>query len=161
MKSLCIFIVFLLYSHVPNTGNIAILSQNTEFNAKIEEFSPEALKTYIIKKKLLHPDIVYAQAVWETGNFTSNVFKENNNLFGMKHVSKNGKRKTTSIGRNRKHAVYENWKKSVDDYVLWQEMFKKTPIKTEKEYYKMLGRIYATDPNYVKNIKQLINHENI
>lgn len=31
---------------------------------------------------IAYPDVVLAQARLETGNFTSKVFKENNNLFG-------------------------------------------------------------------------------
>ena len=40
---------------------------------------------------------ITAQAAHETGNFTSKIFKENNNLFGMK---KPAVRKTYAIGEN-------------------------------------------------------------
>jgi len=45
--------------------------------------------------------LITAQAGFETGNFTSVIFKENNNLFGMKLPKV---RKTTAIGENRGHA---------------------------------------------------------
>ena len=52
----------------------------------IVEFSEENLKEYICLKKIKHPEIVYAQALIETGGFTSTIYKQNNNLFGMKYV---------------------------------------------------------------------------
>src|SRR5690554_3322128 len=44
----------------------------------------DELLTLIFKLRLEHPDIVFAQAILETGNFKSEIFKENKNLFGLK-----------------------------------------------------------------------------
>ncbi len=166
MKTLCIFLLFFLFSHTPDIENKVILAGNVEITTKTEEFSPEALKAYISEKELLHPEIVYAQAIWETGGFESRIFKENNNLFGMKYIhdcncsiTRKGTRETTAIGSKYKHAVYDNWKSSVDDYLLWQKMFKKTPIVKETDYFTLLGKWYATDPNYVKHIKNIKNKQ--
>lgn len=63
--------------------------------------------------------IILAQARHETGNFTSDVFWENNNAFGMKQPKK---RQTTCIGTNRGHGVYEDLRSNVTDYVLWMQM---------------------------------------
>ena len=60
--------------------------------------------------------LIVAQAGFETGNFTSVIFKENNNLFGMKLAKV---RKTTAIGENRGHAVYRNLEECVKDYWLY------------------------------------------
>lgn len=60
--------------------------------------------------------LITAQAGFETGNFTSVIFKENNNLFGMKLPKV---RKTTAIGENRGHAVYRTIEDSVKDYWLY------------------------------------------
>lgn len=60
--------------------------------------------------------MIFAQAAHETGNFTSDIFKENNNLFGMKMPRV---RKTTAIGENRGHAVYKSVEDSVKDYWLY------------------------------------------
>ena len=52
----------------------------------------QKLKIYILiwfykikypKYLFLPTTLVYSQSVLETGNFTSNVFKENNNLFNI------------------------------------------------------------------------------
>ena len=120
------------------------------------EFNERNLKAYIELKGIKHPHIVYAQAVLETGNFTSKIFKKNNNLFGMRHVKTNKFRETTSIGSRYKHAIYKSWKSSVDDYLLWQQMYKVTPIETEEDYFKLLGKKYATDKKYVNSLKPLL-----
>lgn len=60
--------------------------------------------------------MIFAQAAHETGNFTSDIFKENNNLFGMKLARV---RKTTAIGENRGHAVYKSIEDSIADYWLY------------------------------------------
>lgn len=123
------------------------------------EFNEQNLTAYIKSKNLKHPHIVYAQAKLETGNFTSTIFRENNNLFGMKYVhdfKSSRKRPTTAIGSKYSHAVYKHWKESVDDYLLWQQMFKKTPIEKENDYFNLLGKRYAEDKRYVKVLKTII-----
>lgn len=116
----------------------------------IPKFTKENLQQYILTKRIIHPEIVFAQAVLETGNFSSRIFRENHNLFGMRLAKK---RRTLAIGERYNHAVYNNWMESVDDYLLWQQQFKKTPLELEKHYYRLLDRIYAEDPNYVKVVK--------
>ena len=113
-------------------------------------FSKENMMRLMYSLKIAHPDIVMAQAIIESGNFKSNIFKENNNLFGMKMPEY---RKTTAIGINRGHAVYRNWRESVIDYALWQG--KRARYSTTNQYLRRL-RSYATDPNYIKKIKQRI-----
>lgn len=77
---------------------------------------------------------ITAQAAHETGNFSSKIFRENNNLFGMKLPVK---RKTTATGEKYGHATYENIADSVKDFKL---------------YYKTLGYmgIYPSIAAYVK-----------
>ena len=113
-------------------------------------FSKENMMRLMYSLKIAHPDIVMAQAIIESGNFKSNIFKENNNLFGMKMPEY---RKTTAIGINRGHAVYRNWRESVIDYALWQG--KRARYSTTNQYLRRL-RSYATDPNYINKIKQRI-----
>lgn len=113
-------------------------------------FSKENMMRLMYNLKIAHPDIVMAQAIIESGNFKSNIFKENNNLFGMKMPEY---RKTTAIGINRGHAVYRNWRESVIDYALWQG--KRARYQTTSQYLRRL-RSYATDPNYITKIKKRI-----
>ena len=114
------------------------------------EFSKEALWCYILEKNILHPEIVYAQAVLETGNFTSRIFRESHNLFGMKLPKI---RPTVATGERYGHATYCHWKDSVDDYLLWQEMW--SNIETEAVYYTLLQRVYAEDQNYTRLVKTI------
>jgi len=101
---------------------------------------------------IVYPDIVMAQAKIETGHFTSKVFKENHNLFGMKLPKQ---RSTTAIGEQYKHASYTSWRQSVIDYKLWQDRVL-TKVKSKREYLKYLHKHYATNKQYVKLIKQMI-----
>ena len=119
----------------------------------------------IIESGVKFPDIVYAQAILESGNFKSKVFKKNNNLFGMK-VPK--QRKTFAIGKSKKgYAKYDHWTTSVDDYIEWQNYhLKKYSSFSRNDYMALLNRIYSTNNNYVtllksifKNFQKLKNYE--
>lgn len=120
---------------------------------KENQFSEERLEEYILGLNFKFPDIVLAQARIETGHFKSKVFKENNNLFGMKEAKQ---RLTTNRGTENNHAFYDNWKQSVQDYALYAATYL-SKIKTEGEYLEYLGQNYAEDPNYVSKIKAIIS----
>lgn len=129
-----------------------------ETNSRIKEaeqnvvFNEANFWAYLLESGVRHPDIIFAQARIETGNFTSVIFKENKNLFGMKLAKQ---RETTAIDENRGHAVYENWKKSVDDLKIWQEKYA-SKFKSKKAYLDYLSEVYAEDENYINLIKKMI-----
>lgn len=116
-------------------------------------FSREDLKAYILELNVRFPHIVLAQAELETGGFKSNIFKENNNLFGMKVATR---RPTTNKGEENGHAYYENWRESVVDYAFYSAQYL-SKIKTEEEYLEYLRQSYAEDPNYVNKLINIIN----
>jgi hypothetical protein len=116
-----------------------------------EPFSEESLISYLEDLNIKFPHIVLAQAKLETANFTSRIFKENNNLFGMK-VAKI--RPTTNKGEQYSHAVFNSWKESVIDYALYQARYLYN-FKTEDEYYNYLSQSYAEDKNYVLKLKKI------
>lgn len=68
----------------------------------------------------LPTSLIYGQSRLETGNFWSNIYKENKNLFGMKKPSI---RKTKVVGENRGHATYLTHWGSIYDYFLRQKHF--------------------------------------
>jgi len=141
-----------------NVNNIKYISEETKAIILREadqknEFSPEKLKAYILELNIKYPHIVMAQSQIETGNWTSNIFKENHNLFGMKCATK---RPTTNKGEENGHAYYENWKESVVDYAFYSAQYL-SDIKTEKEYLDYLSRSYAEDTGYIWKIKKIIN----
>jgi hypothetical protein len=120
--------------------------------SKVSELpTPEEIKAEIIAQGIAHPDIVFAQARIETGNFTSNIYKENHNLFGMKVPTK--RPHDLVIGKNRGHSQYANWKDSIADYKVWQNYMKTSKTKTpfsqldQEAYLKMLTRVYCIPPD--------------
>jgi len=95
--------------------------------------------------------VVLAQEVHETDWFSSNIYKENFNRFGMKTNSRD-----FDIGENRNHAVYPDFIASIKDYAAWQKRrLELNPwVKTEDDYIKMLVKVgYAEDKNYARHIK--------
>ncbi len=90
--------------------------------------------------------LIFAQAKHETGNFTSDVFKENHNLFGMRQAKV---RKNTATGTNRNHATYKNHRSSIIDYFLRQSNFKIPNVNDTDFMLKTVGSNYAEDKNYL------------
>ena len=138
-----------------------IPAQTAAYNdtSDTEEFSPEALLAYMKKLKIKYPETVLAQAILETGNFTSDIFKENHNLFGMKVA---GSRPTSAIGTNRNHAQYRNWKESVMDYALFQSfIIAKLPSNNKQEYRTYIQKFYSTTSDYLVRIDKAIVNNSI
>lgn len=77
----------------------------------------ELLVSYLIHKKIHHPEVAYA-IIRQESNMCSKLFKSNNNLFGMRHP---GVRPTKSLGSKFGFAHFESWQHSVLDYKLYIE----------------------------------------
>lgn len=114
-----------------------------------QEFSEENLRTQIRKLNLKFEDVIVAQYKIETGNGTSKIFKENNNLFGMKKAVL---RPNTALGEQYEHAYYENWIQSLMDYGYWQAYNAKN-IRNQQEYLQLLSEIYAEDKSYINKLQ--------
>lgn len=115
-------------------------------------FSEKALIKKISGINFKFPYIILAQSYQETGHYTSVIFKENNNLFGMKEAEL---RASIAKGTKRNHAYYDEWQDSVVDYALYYSTYL-YDIKTEGEYFEYLKQNYAEDPMYVQRIKAII-----
>jgi hypothetical protein len=140
--------ISLLYNEVEKLEGIIDIINETEFFDELNLIF--VLKGFNIK----FIDIVIAQSILETGNYTSDIFKETGNLFGMKPAKL---RPYTHYGEIRGHADYKgNWKLSVIDYALWQAREAKN-VKTEEQYYFLLSKMYAEDPEYINKIKTIVN----
>lgn len=59
---------------------------------------------------------IACQSALETRYGTSNIFRNNNNLFGMKYPTK---RPTCAICESKKHSLYQTPMSSIIDYLLW------------------------------------------
>jgi len=108
-----------------------------------EKFSEEKLKQLLIDLNVKFPDIAFAQARYESGNFgknkNANLFYSNHNLFGMRVAMS---RPTTNIGEENNFAIYENWVMSVIDYAFWQISMTKE-IHSRSEYLSYLKAVYS------------------
>ena len=99
-----------------------------------------------------------AQAEIETGHFKSKIFKENNNLFGMKVATK---RPTTNKGEQYKHAYYNSWRESVVDYAFYSAQYL-SDLKTEEQYLDYIRHNYAEDSNYIGKVRSvMLKNKNI
>lgn len=116
-------------------------------------FSEEALIDLLRSSNIKYPYIVLAQAKIESGNFTSRIFKQNNNLFGMKEPKI---RTTTALGTRFGHAYFSNWESSVYDYAMFQN-YRMRDVDSESEYYAKLADGYAADSTYAVVIKKTVD----
>jgi hypothetical protein len=124
---------------------------------KYNSFNQEKLVKEIKGLHFKFPHIVLAQAMHETSFFTSPIFKENHNLFGMKEASV---RINLTKGTNNEHAYYEDWIESVHDYALYSATYL-YDLKSEDDYFDYLQQNYAEDKKYVSKLKTLIKEKNL
>lgn len=97
----------------------------------------DALKYYDIQ----HPDIVYAQALLETGHFKSVGCLKHHNLFGLYN------------SKAKRYCRFNHWTESIIAYKEWIQRRYKPP----EDYYRFLKRInYASDPLYIRKLKQIV-----
>lgn len=107
------------------------------FNKLPQEGLMEALEYYEVK----HPQIVYAQAVLETGHFKSDLCLNDNNLFGLYDSKKH------------RYHTFDHWTESVVAYLDYVQHRYKPP----NDYYKFLLDIgYAKDPHYINKVKEIV-----
>ena len=154
-----VVVVLMLMSFVSiNTMEVKDYERILKININGErEFNENRLVKELSKyKNIKYPHIVLAQAKLESNNYSSRIFIENNNLFGMKEANV---RITTAEGTQYKHARYETWQESVLDYILWQNRYG-SKCKTEQQYYSLLNG-YAEDPDYQAKLKNVIKKNNL
>ena len=125
------------------------------FKEKSVKFSPELVKSEIIALHLPHKEIIQAQILIETGNYSSQVFKLNNNLVGMKPTFS---RMTTQNGEQMGFATYENWKESLKDYSIWIALYGNNL--TDDQYLELLDKVWAPGQNYRTNLEKLLKQQN-
>ena len=116
-------------------------------------FTEEKFINKIKQLNLNYPHIVYAQAMLESGNFTSKIFRENNNMFGMKQA-----RVRINLAKSTQynHAYFETWEDCLLDFAFHRATYF-SKLKTEQDYYNYLGKYYAEDPSYVSKLKSMVN----
>lgn len=125
----------------------------TETSCK-DSLTEDCVKLYLDKHKIKFSHIVYAQAVIESNHFKSSLSKRNNNIFGMRVAAQRFTFATNSHDYGN-YAKYESIEECILDYKAWQiqNAFFTT---TEAQYYDLLSKHYAEDPNYINALKKII-----
>lgn len=108
------------------------------------------------------PDVAYSQAVHETGNFTSRIYKNFNNAFGMGVATK---RKTTNNGHSGStegQAKYKNVLDSMKDHLYYLDSWSSGRYRNvANDPYKTIWAFqdhsmkYASDPAYVAKLTSI------
>lgn len=136
----------IIISHLFITNNKSVVidksdSITVKSTSFINKTPEEGLKEALEYHNIMYPNIVYSQAILETGNFNSDLCKNHNNLFGLYNSSKG------------EYYKYNHWVESVEDYKNYiQNKYK------GGNYYNFLINIgYAEDPYYTVKLKQIIN----
>lgn len=139
-------IVFLDHYKKENTSSTN-KTDTAQFNtiqpAFLQSKNPEkdliaALNYYNVK----FPEIVYAQAILETGHFKSRICKEYNNLFGLYN------------SKTKDYYKFNHWSESIIAYLKYIQYRYNPPT----DYYEFLKHIkYAKDPKYIHKLKRLVN----
>lgn len=132
-------------------------SSNTDTVYADNDFSKEKFVQALYESNVKYPHIVMAQAIIESGNFTSSIFRHNNNMFGMRKARS---RVTTCIGEANGFATYRNWRDCIYDYALYQYSVMNN-CDTEEKYLRKLEEKYAQDTSYIAALKAAITNQNL
>lgn len=113
----------------------------------------ETLKEALIYSGITSHEVVLAQGRLETGNFTSDLCLQYNNLFGMKMPRVRST--TASNSTENGYAVYQSWYHCVLDMKKFQEYYSDAGRCLE-DYFSFLKSIgYAEDPLYITKLAEL------
>ena len=124
---------------VIEVADTIINEQPKFFSQTPKEGLEEALSYYGLE----HKDIVYAQAVLETGHFKSKVCLNYNNLFGLYD------------SRNKDYYKFNHWTESIVAYKEWIQKKYQPP----NNYYAFLEEInYAEGKSYTRLLKEIVKN---
>jgi len=150
LTSFTLLIILIIQQFNTKTVEVEKITEVPIYTSCPEEFSKEVLIEEIERMNFKYPEVVMAQAKLETGNFQSEIFNQNNNLFGMKKAYS---RISTSSGVNLGHATYRCWYDSLVDYALYTSRYVR--VQNEDELLTHLGRYYAQDPVYEDKVRRV------
>lgn len=111
-----------------------------------DELTEDAVYCALLQYEIYHPEIVFAQAVLETGYFSSRIAVEYNNLFGL------------IDNKTGRYYKFNHWRESVEAYKRHIQRRYEPP----DNYYQFLNNIgYAEDIDYIRKLKIIVNrHKN-
>jgi len=165
-RAILVGIIFLLSSFTVPGGKPVITEerrfQNERdlfyFQIRDQPFSEDLLKKCIYYERIKYQDIVLLQSQLETGYYTSDIFLNGHNCFGMRFPNR---RPTVATGTYKEHAQYAHWSDSVIDYALWQNWYLSRGYRiggsTDDAFYLVFLNCvhYAADPRYVSKLEEM------
>ena len=115
-------------------------NKRTSPKSELPELTIPNLYAEIIQNGIRHPKIVLAQAILETGWFTSSVCRNKHNLFGLTNP------------RTGKYFEFDHWTESVLAY------YTKVQYRYKGGNYLLWLRNigYAEDPRYVRSLSRIL-----
>jgi len=128
------------------------------FQVRYLPFSEDLLIKCLEYEGIKYQEVVLLQSRLETGYYTSDIFLNGNNLFGMKYPTH---RQTVATGTYRDHAKYDHWSDSVIDYALWQQYYISRGYRIgegeDTDFYLVFLKSipYAEDKRYVSKLVTL------
>lgn len=144
MKRIILLVLFSLLSL--NFGSIPKSNFNySNMECVDTSFLSQELNDSILYLALVHyeikePKVVLAQAKLESGNYTSYLFKRNNNFLGLYN------------SRKRQYFEFDHWSECILAYKSMIEY----KYKDGEDYYQFLDRIkYAEDPAYLDKVRKI------
>lgn len=123
----------------------------------------ENFKNYFTTRGLpdVYAVVLYAQAIHETGRFTSNVYRNANNAYGMKVAKVRPQNRVGSFGA---YALYASVEDSILDRIAWDAYNSISPvdnINDIQEYMRTVIPRYAEDPDYFQKwftyVREVLN----
>jgi hypothetical protein len=172
IKILLVSVLFFLHSYnIP--GGFLVITDEMRFNIernffywqiKDDPFSEDLLKKVIWYERIKYPEVVLLQAQLETGFYTSDIFNNGHNCFGMKYPKY---RPTVAIGEYQGHSQYTHWIESVRDYKIWQDWYISRGYRISSKvddalYLVFLDCIkYAEDPHYIPKLVRLSTYKDL
>lgn len=119
-------------------------------------FSIDNMYKALLYLEVKQPEMLIRQAYLETGGFTSELWINYNNPFGMKH---GWKRPNKSYGRVMEpvgYAGYTHWSDAVRDMKLFQQYWEQYGWDLDNAYEVFLVKLpYATDKHYIRKLNSL------
>lgn len=144
----CLFLLSFSFDEKEYVPTEAVVFKETKTEEEIFEM--------VDRMPFKHKDIIKAQILIETGHFKDEVFKHNNNLFGMRLAKQ---RLTLATGDNLKHAVFETVEESLYDRLIYEALYLNKL--NREQYFSFLDRLYAEGEGYSTTLKQIIKNNNL
>lgn len=143
MKRIILLVLFsvlsISFGKIPESTFINTNIEHVDTSFLSEELNDSILYLALVHYEIKEPKIVLAQAKLESANYTSSIFKKNNNFLGLYN------------SRKRQYFKFDHWSECILAYKNMVEY----KHKEGENYYDFLKRIgYAKDPEYISKVKK-------